>query len=436
MSIMNENLVNLHLQFCDRIPFSFQLNSTVWLNADVLSGPVNSPTSPVQDEIFLTLCQTHFPTATVSIGWTTHWYPTFTEDTWHYGWQHVRRMADLIRCKGYDNKYPKFTFPVRGIFASRSIRQLQWLLRIIPSSTLTVWTGQYDPLQVEDLLQIRSAFPKDRVYYDIPEHINAPFNEKKNAVDLPTYSFNEDGSQWMTLTKGQGTSCSALTYIKSDAIVFGKSLTTAVLQKSLIVLKGKDSLKITGKIKFFDTDEPWNVQTRAGVQELAIVLADVSLFSKNMSGDSRQELDLTSSDTEVIWSAINSSIIYTFRHKHKRGQRQSEEKSCRLFKLDTSEDKSFEVWTVPCDVTHEESSFEELVRNGIPEISSRKRLVLPRNPFMLGFVSSGEEHVAIYDLKFKGHKKAFTSGSSTLTMPLGLFLMIFSLFCKMVFDML
>lgn len=409
----------------------------MWLNADVLPGPVNSPTIPVQVESFLSLCQLYFPTATLSIGWTTNWYPTYIEESWKYGWQHVRKMADIIRCKTHGNDYPKFTFPVRGIFVSRSIKQFQWLLSVIPNSTLTVWTGRFDPLQLDDLLQIRSSFPKNRVYYDVPENILAVFRDKKDTVVPTTYDFRTNDAEWITLTRGKGDTCSALTYVKNDTIVFGKSLTTAVLMKNLIVLKENDNLRITGKVIFFDTGDQFLAQSSVGSNELSVVLADVSLFTKDSPEHSEKEFDLNAGDTEVIWSAINSSVVYTFHHKNinedSERTRDSEDSSCRLFKLDTSEDKSFEVWTVPCDAMLEELSFEELSSNGIPDISSRKRLVLPKGPFMLGFMSTGDKHVTIYDLKLKAHKQAFSSASSSLKTSFSLFTIITSLILVVIF---
>ncbi|KFM72756.1 Protein FAM151B, partial [Stegodyphus mimosarum] len=101
-----------------------KLNFSLWLNADILSGPINSTTPPLPPDIFLSLCHQYFPNAVLSLGWTTYWFSTFPPDTWHYKWIHVRKMADIIRC-AFDSRYPSITFPVRGIFASRSIEQLQ-----------------------------------------------------------------------------------------------------------------------------------------------------------------------------------------------------------------------------------------------------------------------------------------------------------------------
>lgn len=349
----------------------------------------------------------------------------FVDEFLHYEWQHVREMADLIRCHGFEDNMQNYTFPVRGLFASRSIKQLQWLLSVVTNSTLTVWNGKFDPFQLQDVLRIRESFPSTRVFYDLLDRLDPIFQSKKNAVKVPARDAVSDDGLWTTLTRGPGESCSTLTYVKNDVIVFGKSLTTAVLQKNVILLGEKNNLKVTGKVNFFHTNTKPAGELRKETQKLSIVLAHVNLFSANASGRSKAKFDLTTSDTEIIWSAINTSIIYTFHHDY--GQ---EETSCRYFKLDTSEDRSFEVWTVPCEeMLQDGNSEEEVSKNGIPEISSRKRLVLPEGPFLLGFMSTGDEHIAIYDLKIKYQGDTLVSGSSSkLQSTVGLLSIIVSFF--------
>lgn len=396
----------------------------MWLNADVLHGPVDSPATPVQVEEFLAKCQQYFPNATLSIGWTTQWYPTFDPESWQYGWNHVRKMADVIRCSGYENTHLKFTFPVRAIFASRSIKKLQWLLSVVPDSTLTVWSGKFDILELHDLLRIRSSFPRHKVYYDVPDAINRMFQEKKNSVDIPKSDVMTKSNQWLVLTRGQSDSCSVLTDVGKDIIVFGKSLTTAALQSNLLDINKDSNLKITGRIKFFSTKDQSPSRSAKNFQEVMIVLPEVSLFTKNVTENAKYELDLATSDTEVIWSAINSSVVYTFKHDYSQ-----EDSSCRFFKLDPSADKSFEAWTIPCDIMLEEDSAEELARSGKPEISSRKRLVLPRGPFMFGVVSSGDENVVVFDLDINGKKEILVSrGKSRYRTSLGHFSVVVALF--------
>ena len=43
----------------------------LWLNADIVAGPVDSGHIPVDAEVFLNLAKTHFPGATLSLSWTT-----------------------------------------------------------------------------------------------------------------------------------------------------------------------------------------------------------------------------------------------------------------------------------------------------------------------------------------------------------------------------
>lgn len=43
----------------------------VWLNADILRGPVDADTEPVDAKQFLSLASKTLPESTLSIGWTT-----------------------------------------------------------------------------------------------------------------------------------------------------------------------------------------------------------------------------------------------------------------------------------------------------------------------------------------------------------------------------
>lgn len=52
---------------------SLQINFPVMLNADILPGPVDSTTKPVDADTFLDLCVRLFPTSTLSVGWTTRY---------------------------------------------------------------------------------------------------------------------------------------------------------------------------------------------------------------------------------------------------------------------------------------------------------------------------------------------------------------------------
>jgi hypothetical protein len=48
-----------------------QINFPIMLNADILPGPVDSTTQPVDANTFLELSAEQFPSSTLSVGWTT-----------------------------------------------------------------------------------------------------------------------------------------------------------------------------------------------------------------------------------------------------------------------------------------------------------------------------------------------------------------------------
>lgn len=43
----------------------------LWINADILQGPVNAGKPTVDAITFLTMVKTNFPRAVISVGWTT-----------------------------------------------------------------------------------------------------------------------------------------------------------------------------------------------------------------------------------------------------------------------------------------------------------------------------------------------------------------------------
>ncbi|GFT28320.1 protein FAM151A [Nephila pilipes] len=380
---------------------SEKMNSSLWLNADILYGPIHASNVPVKSDLFLLFCHQYFPTAVHSVGWTTNWYSSFPQETWHYEWMHVRKMADVIRCFGYENHYPSFTFPVRGIFASRSIRQLEWLLGVVPGSFLTIWTAKDDPLDIDDLKQIRSSFPIDKVYYDVPEDLHKELMDVKDSVSyIPERVSGFRADQWMTFTRGQGPHCTSYTYISNNTIVFGKSLPTVALFKKLISVDDERMLRVEGRMKFFSNYEE-RTSSLPRSHELKIVVVDVSLFSKYSTDGS---LDLKESDSDVIWSAVNASELFTFR--------QNATGNCIMFRLDTSKQRSFQAWRLSCSEIKVGLPFDEIVKNGVQVVPHKKRLVLPAAPFMIGFVSAGDNHAVIHDLIISDEKEQPSTGTT------------------------
>ncbi|KAI4884299.1 hypothetical protein NFI96_026910 [Prochilodus magdalenae] len=138
-----------------------QLEGPVWINADILPGPGGRAT-PLDAQAFLQTVALRAEGDVLSLGWTTGWSPD-TENP-GYSWEMVQQMEVVCR----PLKQP-VTFPVRAALLPQSFPQMQWLLQQSDRYTLTVWTGQSDVLNVEDLLPYRQNFSKSRIYYDLLE---------------------------------------------------------------------------------------------------------------------------------------------------------------------------------------------------------------------------------------------------------------------------
>lgn len=70
------------------------MNYPVWINADILPGPVNSTGTPVDADRFLTGCKS-LTSSVLSIGWTTRWGSNYTEGA--YNDTQIDSMIDSIK---------------------------------------------------------------------------------------------------------------------------------------------------------------------------------------------------------------------------------------------------------------------------------------------------------------------------------------------------
>ncbi|KNC81479.1 hypothetical protein SARC_06207 [Sphaeroforma arctica JP610] len=131
-------------------------NLELWLNADILTGPGGTDAlfSP-DDFIDQTL---EFPGAVLSLGWTTG--VTSPRDL-GYTTQMVTDMLTL--CGRSELKGLHITFPVHGVHALNSEKDMLRLLDADPLYTITFW-GEAD-MHVVDWIE--NTFPPDRVYVDL-----------------------------------------------------------------------------------------------------------------------------------------------------------------------------------------------------------------------------------------------------------------------------
>lgn len=137
----------------------------VWINADILSGPIESKVKPVDPDRFLSGAK-QFTRSILSIGWTTKYGPDNSNGT--YSEANIKEMINVIND---NNVTQSITFPVRGGLAAQSFKEILKLIEKINGSTLTIWSSANDPVNVEDLRKLIFASGLDRTYIDVPEDL-------------------------------------------------------------------------------------------------------------------------------------------------------------------------------------------------------------------------------------------------------------------------
>lgn len=165
-----------------------RIGSTIWLNADILSGPAGPLTTVIDAHTFITTCQSHEYTrhCWLSLGWTTGTDESTLETTSHndtetdpvtsaaadtdtstrnitpgYTASHIDAMLSL--CTQYSLSH--VTFPIRALYIRRSWTQLSRLLSHDERYTLTVWTAAGDEGRY-DRQWIIQHVPQERVFLD------------------------------------------------------------------------------------------------------------------------------------------------------------------------------------------------------------------------------------------------------------------------------
>ncbi|CAG2057798.1 unnamed protein product, partial [Timema podura] len=117
-----------------------KLKFPLWLNADILKGPVNSILSPLDADKFLSLCTRNLPEATLSLGWTLI-YAAPVIVPGQYEEEHIIQMKDALT---RNNVTQPVTFAVDASLAAQSLDTLPALMDIpgITDITLTVFLSQ------------------------------------------------------------------------------------------------------------------------------------------------------------------------------------------------------------------------------------------------------------------------------------------------------
>ncbi|XP_026732812.1 protein FAM151B isoform X1 [Trichoplusia ni] len=143
--------------------------SQIWLNADILPGPVDATTKAVDAEKFLKLGSKH-SCAVLSIGWTTKYGGNITE-----GEYTSEQIGTMLRMINENHINQTITFPVRAGLAANSQPVLLDLLRETSSlnSTMTVWSSEGDHVEVDRLRALILTVGLEKTYLDVPEELAA-----------------------------------------------------------------------------------------------------------------------------------------------------------------------------------------------------------------------------------------------------------------------
>ncbi|KAK9876695.1 hypothetical protein WA026_014074 [Henosepilachna vigintioctopunctata] len=145
-------------------------NYPVWLNADILEGPLAHPQSnPVDATLFIKGGKL-FPRSVLSLGWTTGFDATkkvgYTESN-------VREMLRVLETN--EVRQP-VTFAVRAGLVAESKNEMNKLLSN-NTHTLTVWSAINDEgFDVDKLNDVLDGIGIRRIYVDVPDELKSQLN--------------------------------------------------------------------------------------------------------------------------------------------------------------------------------------------------------------------------------------------------------------------
>ncbi|CAL8080322.1 unnamed protein product [Orchesella dallaii] len=159
------------------------LRFPIWINADILAGPVNGSTDvKVNGTRLIQLQQEHLPQSTLSLGWTTRFGRQSSGEVitnGSYTREQVDEMANVIKAAfttDSEKSNAQVTFPLRAGIALNSVENINYLLDQaginFSSPSVTLWEGGDDPILDRPLLdQFVEAINRNRVFLDLPRSL-------------------------------------------------------------------------------------------------------------------------------------------------------------------------------------------------------------------------------------------------------------------------
>nr|APD15636.1 hypothetical protein [Cotesia chilonis] len=156
----------------------------VWLNADILRGPVDADTEPVDAKQFLSLASKTLPESTLSIGWTTKYGIVNMTFSGNYSEAQIDEMIKTV-----SNTSQPITYPVRAGLAAGGITVWSKLLNNTAdkNATLTIWSAEGDKVDVDQLKKLIQEVGYDRVYVDVPEKLQKQLAGSATAASISTF---------------------------------------------------------------------------------------------------------------------------------------------------------------------------------------------------------------------------------------------------------
>ncbi|KAF7391997.1 hypothetical protein HZH68_011540 [Vespula germanica] len=143
----------------------------LFLNADILPGPVEAKTVPLDSKSFLTGAMEVFPESVLSIGWTTRYGSEFNITEGHYTTEQIQKMVDTLT----ENKVTQsITYPVRAGLAANDISAMKTLMDRSSSFgnvTMTIWSSHGDQVDTKKLSELIKTIGVGKVYVDVPEDV-------------------------------------------------------------------------------------------------------------------------------------------------------------------------------------------------------------------------------------------------------------------------
>ncbi|KAG7213402.1 hypothetical protein KM043_002687 [Ampulex compressa] len=147
------------------------LTFPVFLNADIMPGPLNATDLPVNETLFLKGAMETLPECTLSVGWTTRYGSKLNITEGRYTEEHVRTMIDALQ----ESKVTQpVTYPVRAGLVANGVDSVKSLMKnssFLSNVTLTIWSSEGDEVNAVALSKLIRDMGVDKVYVDVPKDL-------------------------------------------------------------------------------------------------------------------------------------------------------------------------------------------------------------------------------------------------------------------------